>query len=456
MRIDVPTVRRRHLLALGGASILAGMLPQGAAEATQRRLPVIVFVHGNGDSAALWQTVIWRLESLGWPRRRLFAIDLVPPTARADDTIPQPGRASTEETRLQLAALVQRVLQKTGETQVALVGNSRGANVIRNYLKNGGGAPFCSAVVLGGGTNHGVLALPIPQLLNNEFNGLGPFMQQLNSGPNEVIEGIPFLTLRSDKLDKFALEDGKYLGFLPPGTPTGISFDAPALKGATNLVLPGVDHRETAFAPQAVLETAAFLSGVRPKSVAIAPERRPVLDGVVSGFTGDVYDNRPIAGARVAVYAVDPNTGRRLGKAVHLVRTGKNGRSGPFRGDSHSWYEFEIQAEGYPVTHIYRSPFPRGSRYIGLRLSFPPADPDAGAVFTMIRERGYLGVGRNIFTLDGVQPPEIPDDPVPTEISATIRPPFKPRRSVEARFDDEVIVGRTWPKGHVAVAEFHF
>ena len=40
--------------------------------------PPIVFVHGNGDTAALWTTTIWRFESNGWPRERLHAIDLGP------------------------------------------------------------------------------------------------------------------------------------------------------------------------------------------------------------------------------------------------------------------------------------------------------------------------------------------------------------------------------------------
>ena len=45
----------------------------------------IVFVHGNGDTAALWTTTIWRFESNGWPRERMSAVDLVYPTARNED-----------------------------------------------------------------------------------------------------------------------------------------------------------------------------------------------------------------------------------------------------------------------------------------------------------------------------------------------------------------------------------
>ena len=64
--------------------------------------------------------------------------------------------------------------------------------------------------------------------------------------------GTSFLTLRSDNMDKYAQPDGQILG--KPGTPTGTSFEGPALKGATNLVLGAVDHRETAYHPRAFRE----------------------------------------------------------------------------------------------------------------------------------------------------------------------------------------------------------
>lgn len=42
--------------------------------ASMADFPPIVFVHGNGDTAALWQSTLWRFESNGWPRSRLHAI----------------------------------------------------------------------------------------------------------------------------------------------------------------------------------------------------------------------------------------------------------------------------------------------------------------------------------------------------------------------------------------------
>jgi triacylglycerol lipase len=77
---------RRAVLA-AAAALLAG-----CAQAPLRELPPpIVFVHGNGDTAALWTTTLWRFESNGWPRDRLHAIDLPYPLARDATTRTSPA-----------------------------------------------------------------------------------------------------------------------------------------------------------------------------------------------------------------------------------------------------------------------------------------------------------------------------------------------------------------------------
>ena len=71
---------RRHLLALGASSLLLGACATAPQAASQ---PPIVFVHGNGDSASIWQTTVWRFESNGWPTERLHAIaPALPPGPR--------------------------------------------------------------------------------------------------------------------------------------------------------------------------------------------------------------------------------------------------------------------------------------------------------------------------------------------------------------------------------------
>src|SRR5258708_29913739 len=149
--------------------------------------PPIVFVHGNGDSAALWLTTLWRFESNGWPRERLFALDAAYPLARADDAKPQDGRSGTAEHMAQLAAEGERVRKLTGTPKVALVGNSRGGNAIRNYIRHGGGAKTASPAALGGVPNHGVWNTP-EYLPGSEFNGASAFLKALNTaqGPDDL------------------------------------------------------------------------------------------------------------------------------------------------------------------------------------------------------------------------------------------------------------------------------
>ena len=225
--------------------------PPGAAE-----IPPILFVHGNGDHAALWITTLWRMESNGVPRERMLAINFTDPLARTDDRVAQPNRSSTEDQRRELGEAIKELKRRTGASRIALVGNSRGGNSIRNYIKNGGGADVSHAVLCGV-PNHGVYDWD--DGLGGEFNGRGPFLRGLNEGESEVTPGTAFLTLRSDGIDKFAQADGRFVG--KPGTPTGVTSDGPALKGATNLVLGALDHRETAFHPRAFREIYKFIAG---------------------------------------------------------------------------------------------------------------------------------------------------------------------------------------------------
>src|ERR1700726_2781701 len=57
--------------------------PPAAPSAAE--IPPVLFVHGNGDHAALWITTLWRMESNGVPRDRMFAINFTDPPLRTDD-----------------------------------------------------------------------------------------------------------------------------------------------------------------------------------------------------------------------------------------------------------------------------------------------------------------------------------------------------------------------------------
>ncbi|WP_441278997.1 hydrolase [Tardiphaga sp. 172_B4_N1_3] len=417
-------------------------------------IPPILFVHGNGDHAALWMTQIWRMETNGVPRNRLMALNFTDPLARSDDAVAQQGRSSTEDQRRELGEAIAELKKRTGAAKVALVANSRGGNAVRNYIKNGGSADVSHAVLCGT-PNHGVFdGTDSP---GSEFNGRSPFLKSLNPGEGpEVTEGTAFLTLRSDGIDKYAQADGRLLG--KPGVATGVTADGPALRGATNLVLGAIDHRETGFHPRAFREIYKFIVGREPARIDIVQEADVKISGLVTGTPGGVPTNRPVADALVEVYRVAPDSGERIGAALHAVRTSADGRWGPVQVDPTWPVEIVLTSAGAPITHSYRSPFPRSSDVVHLRpgRTLGPADATVGAVVSMSRVRGYFGLPRDVVLLDGKEPTDVKAG-VPTDSLSTIRLPATDiGRPVVALFNQERIVARAWPasENRITVAEF--
>lgn len=454
---------RRGLLVLATVASTALITACAMSPATVEH-PPIVFVHGNGDTAALWHTTVWRFESNGWPRERLHAVDFTYPQARDRDDQPQPGRSSTTEQMQQLAAEVDKVLAATNAKQVVLVGNSRGGYAIRHYIANGGGAGKVSHAVLGGTPNHGVQANPKFNPAN-EFNGAGPFLTGLNAPKpprgDEVTDGVRWLTLRSDGNDKYAQPEGTWLGL--PGVPTQVTFDGPALRGATNLVLPGVDHRETSFSPQAFAATYRFITGRDPHVSTITPEARVVLLGKVSGYGVDNLQGRdpsnlPLAGATVEVHATDPATGARRGAPLLRQTVDADGLYGPVLTDAQTPLEFVVTAPRHAVTHIYRAPFARSSALVHLRAERPP-EPDARAisVVTLTRPRGYFGLPRDRISLDGQTPPAGIGPGVAGVSTARAVVTDVAGRTVVGEFNGQRIAGLAWPLAgnHVVWLELH-
>jgi triacylglycerol lipase len=457
MKLD----RRLVILAALATALLGACAgpPRGADSH-----PPIVFVHGNGDTAALWITTLWRFESNGWPRERLHAIELPYPLARDEDDKPQEGRSSSSEHARFLAAEVERVRAATHADKVVLMANSRGATAVRNYIANFGGAQFVSHAILGGGTNHGVWANPQFRP-TSEFNGTGPLLTALNNqgGPGiEVTPGVQWMTIRSDGNDKFAQPDGVWIG--AKGTPTNVTFEGPALRGARNVVLPGIDHRETAFGPQAFATAYEFITGKAPATTAIVPEAKVVLDGKLSGLgldnqRGNYVNNLPLAGATLEIWRTDAATGARIGEAAHRRMIGADGRWGPFAADPGAHYEFVVAAPGYATTHIYRSPFPRSSDIVNLRAErIADADKAAKAIITLTRPRGYFGLPRNRIALDNISPPPGIPAGVAGVSSSKLKLDDAAARSIVGEFDGERIVGRVWPlaENHLVTLELTY
>jgi hypothetical protein len=86
------------------------------------------------------------------------------------------------------------------------------------------------------------------------------------------------MTIRSDNNDLYAQPDGAFVG--QKDVPTNVTFDAPALKGAHNVVIPGADHGEAASSGKAFEAMVTFSTGKAPASTTVVPEQRVVLNGM--------------------------------------------------------------------------------------------------------------------------------------------------------------------------------
>ena len=452
---------RRSLLAVLASPLLLAACASAPKPGTY---PPIVFVHGNGDTAALWQSTLWRFESNGWPSERLLAIDLPYPLARDDDGKDQPGRSSTAQHMAYLKSQVEQLLQTTGAGKVVLIGNSRGGNAIRNYIQNGGGEAVVSHAILGGTPNHGVWAIPGFREAN-EFSGTGPFLRALNAPKNaagdEVTGPVQWLTLRSDHNDKYAQADGLWMGL--PGTATQVNADGPALQGASNVVLPGVDHRETSFSAAAFAASYRFITGAAPQTLLATPQTPVVLNGKITGLglqpldaaTGGYSNNLPLPGARLVIYTTNAATGERIGDAVHSRTVSEDGLWGPFTAQAGVAHEFVISAPGYAVTHIYRSAFPRASTLIHLRAErLTAVDKAAASAITLTRPRGYFDARRDRMLFDGKALAGVAPT-VAGVSSVKIHAQQVGVRPISAQFNDETITGRTWPAAdnHLVILE---
>jgi triacylglycerol lipase len=231
-------------------------------------------------------------------------------------------------------------------------------------------------------------------------------------------------------------------------------------------VLPRVDHRETSFSPAAFDAMHRFITGQAPRTLAITAQTPVVLNGKVTGLgvsptdpaSGNETNNLPVPGAQLTVYATDPATGERRGAAVHSKTVGADGLWGPFTAQPGVAHEFVISAPGYATTHIYRSPFPRGSELIHLRAErIAAADRSAKSIVTFTRPRGYFDAARDTMSFDGKALPGVP--PAGAGVSSSkLLSTQDGTRLVAAEFNGEKLAGRTWPAAdnHVAILELTY
>jgi len=431
---------------IGRTLVLFAFLGVAALQAQSEastRVPII-FVHGNGDDAAKWVGIVWLFESNGYPADRLFAVRFPHPNSRADDTRDEANRSSTTDEAADLSAFVTRVLIQTHAQKVALVGSSRGGLTIRNYLLHGGSANVTCAI-LSGTPNHGVLATD--KNPGGEFNGKGNFLTALNGASpdgSEVVPGVKMMTLRSDRLDKYAQPTG--IAFGTPQMATNVTFEGPALRGANNIVLPSLDHRELAFYPPAFAEMYKFITGAPPQHLSVIPEEHPAVSGLITGFENGAFTNLPVAGAHLSIYPIDAAKGIESATPAYEVTTKEDGKWGPFQAASAQEYDFDLEYQSRHI-HFYKAPIPRSTTLLNLRLmAVPPTAKTSSSAqqsqILVARPQGYFSRERDAVQIDGKLSPDEPAG-LPLQDSFVAKVPMDTGKLTQVTLRNETIWARS-------------
>jgi triacylglycerol lipase len=458
-------VLRRHLLALPLALLATGC----ANLAPAPQLPPIVFVHGNGDTAALWQTTVWRFE-IQWLAARRACMRSTCPTRWRVTTTPRRSRgaAPAAEHMAHLKAEVDKVLARTGAEQGGadrqFARRQRHSQLHPEWRRRVREPRHPGRHAQPRGVVHSrAFARP------TNLPAPAPFLKGLNAPKNaagdEVTGPVRWMTIRSDNNDKFAQPDGLWIGMA--GKQTNVTFAGPELKGATNVVIPRIDHRETSFSPAAFDAAYRFITGQAPRHRHRRQRRGGAQRQGHRPGRRIRWTPKPATSATTCLarrhgsrfIATDRRPASGAGTALHRKTVGADGLWGPFTAKP--WprrYEFVVSAAGYATTHIYRSPLRPLQRH----------HPPAGRTHCRCRQgrqgpghssrpRGYFDPPRDTMRLDGQA--KLPGVVAGAGVaSSRLRLATAQARPVQAEFNGERLTGRVWPaqENHLVVLELTY
>jgi para-nitrobenzyl esterase len=278
----------------------------------------IVFVHGMSGSALQFESQAMRFASNGWPADYLFAFEY-------DTGMPDVEGSAARMARLD--AFIDDVLEETGADQVYLMGHSRGTYESFTYLADSTHAAKVAKYV----NIDGMTATALPG-------------------------GVPTLAIWAQLAGDGSVN--------PPREITG----------ATNVLLSGQFHVQSATSSEAFAAMFEFFTGQAPATTDIMPQ--PPGQVKLAGRAVFFPQNIGVGDATVEIWEVDGANGFRKYAEPEATYTLSgdgyyDGAWGPFEANGLKYYEMVILREGFRPHHFYFEPFMRSDYLIRLNTSPP-------------------------------------------------------------------------------------
>ncbi len=301
------------------ASVSAANAATTSKASTYERRPIL-FVHGVESNGGNFESQVMRFESNGYPKGWVETISY------------NSGAPAQAEEQIEKA--IAKLKERTGASQVDLIGHSEGTIVSYDYLAVSPKTAEHDATVAA----------------------------YVNIDGQEKLPPVRTLALWAEK----------------SGGTVAANREIP---GATNVLIPNETHVQSSTSATSFIQMYKFLRGKEPLH-----DITPMKSGIqIAGHALDFPVNTGLAGDTLVIRPVNSEgfryTSGTLAKPVATIAITKGGQGegewGPVPVKANQRYEFELeQPTGLPTLHIYYPPFPRSDYQLGL-LSSPAFEETA-------------------------------------------------------------------------------
>jgi hypothetical protein len=358
----VTRIRRSVLCLLfaliAGCTLLWAAASPAGAKTTEPKEPMrpVLFVHGFEGSGGQFEAQSMRFESNGYPKGWVETIDYDSSAALAN----------MNEVDEQIERAIDKLKERTGASQVDLIGHSEGTTVCYDYLAEG--------------EKHAERDKSVATYINIDGQ--------------EKLPPVRTLALIAEKSMGTIVKHGE-------------------IPGATNVLIPNETHVQSATSATSFIQMYKFLRGEMPKHDIVPQKVKKEGPIQVAGRALDFPVNTGLVGDTLNIWPVDSEgfryvTGPKSKPVTIPITKGGEGEGewGPVTVEPNQRYEFELENPGQPTLHDYFPPFPRSNYQVHL-LTQPAIEASAihpGAVgIASVRYKEMWG---NAGTLPGSSPEE--------------------------------------------------